>query len=93
MLQLEKLGLNLLVRKSNFKFIQIALSNDEFFMSKSKIIFVTGFTIQIIQIYIQMNILSMQNTSVFPINLPIMRGPSKSYFSNHNFNKIIFFFF
>lgn len=45
-LQLEKLGLYLLVRKSNFKFIQIALSNDEFFMSKSKIIFIQGFTIQ-----------------------------------------------
>lgn len=64
-----------------------------FSWANQKLIFIKGFTIQIIQIYIQMNILSMQNTSVFPINLPIMRGPSKSYFSNHNFNKIIFLFF
>lgn len=81
-LQLEKLWLNLLVRKSYFKFMQIALSNDEFFTSKSKIIFIKGLTIHIIQIYIQMNILNMQNISVFPINLPIMCGPSQSSFLN-----------
>lgn len=89
-LQLEKLGLNLLVRKSYFKFMQIALSKDEFFTSKSKTIFIKGLTIHIIQIYIQMNILSMQNISV---NFPIMRGPSRSSFLNDNFNKNTFLIF